>query len=172
MIYNLNKQKILQDMVIIVDTREQKNQHLLDYFTKENIPYKVEKLDVADYSFILPNYPELNLDKKFVVEKKNSLTELAGNFTKNRDRFKREFDRAKVNNQKVNLLIETATWKKLLNGTYRSQFPPKSFMASLLTWSIRNNCPTWFCEKSEAGHLIYNILYYELYEELNKILDK
>ena len=168
----MNKSKILKDILILTDSREKKNQHILEYFDKMEIPHRMEKLDVGDYELHLPNYPELGLSGKFVVERKGSLTEIAGNFTKGRDRFAREFERAKVNNQKVNMVIETATWKKLLNGTYRSQFPPKSFMASLLTWSIRNNCPTWFCEKSEAGHLIYNILYYELYEELNKMLDK
>lgn len=165
----MNKIDILKNILILVDTREKKNQHILDYFDANNIPYRFEKLDVGDYELHIPDYPELGLNGSIVVERKGSLSELAGNYTKGRERFKREFDRAKVSGQKVHMVVETATWKKILNGTYRSEFHPKSYTASILTWNIRNDCPTWFCEKSEAGYLIYNILYYELYEKLNEL---
>lgn len=156
--------KVIKDMLVIVDSREQKNDHILDYFKMIDQPYKVEKLDTADYSFILPNYPELQLDGAILIEKKNSLDEIAGNFTKGRDRFTREFER--VEEEHIHLLIENATWKKILHGSYRSQFPPKSFMASLLTWSIRYGCPIWFCTPEETPIMIWNILHYELLEHL------
>lgn len=159
------KSKILDDMVIICDSREQKNQHILEYLKTNNIPYIIDKLDTADYTFILPSYPELNLDKHFLVERKNSLSELAGNFTKGRDRFKREFERAESN--KIHLVVETATFRKLFNGSYRSKFNPKSYLASLLTWNIRYDCPVWFAETKESPTLIYAILFYELKEFLN-----
>jgi ERCC4-type nuclease len=155
---------ILSDMVIICDTREQKNQHILDYFKENNIPYIIEKLDTADYSFILPNYPDIKMDKMILIEKKNSLDEIAGNFTKDRERFAREFER--VDGERIHLLIENATFKKLLNGSYRSKFPPKSFLASLLTWNVRYNCPVWFTTPNETGIIIRYILYYELLEHL------
>lgn len=162
-------QSILDDMVIICDTREQKNQHILDYFNDNNIKYKVEKLDTADYSFILPHYPEICMDKQVLVEKKNSLDEIAGNFTKGRDRFQREFER--VVTEKIHLVVEKATWKKLLNGSYRSQMPPQSMMASMLTWNIRYSCPIWFAEVGESPVLIYNIMKYELLEHLKNLRD-
>lgn len=164
---------ILSDITIIVDTREQKNQHLIDYFKENNIKYTIQKLDTADYSFVLPNYPELMMDKKILVEKKNSLDEISGNFTKDRERFTREFER--ITDEKIHLVIEEATWKKLNNHSYRSQLAPRSFMASLLTWNIRYNCPVWFVGKSESPALIYGIMYYELLEklkEINKQVDK
>jgi hypothetical protein len=37
------------DLTIIVDTREQKNKHVIDFFDKKKIPYKVKKLDEGDY---------------------------------------------------------------------------------------------------------------------------
>jgi ERCC4-type nuclease len=158
---------VIADMVILVDTREQKNQHITTYFDKNAIKYRVEKLDTADYSIILPHYPELGLDKQFLVEKKNSLDEIVGNFTKDRERFKREFER--VNGEHLHLVIENATWRKLLSGSYRSKLPSKSFMASLLTWSIRYNFKVWFCTPADTGELIYNILKYELMETLKNI---
>ena len=156
---------ILSDIVIIVDTREKKNQHILDYFDANGIPYEVEKLDSADYSFRLPNYQLLGLDKSVLVEKKNSLDEISANFTQNRERFAREFERVEKN-QSINLLIENATWTKIFNGSYRSQLSPKSFTASIITWCVRYDTPVWFCKPSESGELLYNIIKYSLYEKL------
>lgn len=161
--------EILKDMTILVDTREQKNQHILDFFDKIGAKYRVEKLETADYTIVLPNYPEINIDRQILVEKKNSLDEIAGNFTKDRDRFTREFDR--VTSEKIHLVIEQATWKKLLKGSYRSKFPPKSFMASIMTFNVRYDCPVWFVGIEESPVVIYNILYYGLYEHLKKLRD-
>ena len=161
--------KPLSDMIIICDSREKKNQHILEWLDKNKIPYEIEKLDVGDYTFRLPNYPELDVDYKFVIERKGDLSEIAGNFTKGRDRFEREFQRSIDNKQKVHLVIENATFRKLLNGSYRSKFTPKAFMASLLSWTIRNNLQTWFVTPKDSGEIIYNLLYYELYEHLKKL---
>lgn len=158
---------IIADMVVICDTRERKNDHILTYFKENDIPYVVEKLDTADYSFKLPNYPHLQLDGAILIEKKNSLDEIAGNFTRDRERFEREFER--VDGEHIHLVIEGATWKKLLNHGYRSQFPPKSFMASMLTWNIRYNCPIWFVGIEESPVLIHNLLKYELVEHLKNL---
>jgi ERCC4-type nuclease len=158
---------ILADITIIIDSREQKNQHIINYFKDNDIPYIVDKLHIADYSFYLPNYSHLGLDRKFVVEKKNSLDEISGNFTKDRDRFAREFER--ITDEKIHLVVETATWKRLLSGSYRSKLAPRSFMASMLTWNIRYKCPIWFVGLDESPTLIYNILYYEVFEYLKGV---
>lgn len=161
-------QKVLDDIVVIVDTREQKNQHILDYLTENNIKYITEKLDTGDYSLVLPNYTHLGLDKKFLVEKKNSLDEISTNFTSGRARFVREFERAKESHQNLHLVIENATWKKLYKGSYRSKFPPKSFKASLITFCIRYGVPVWFVQPEESPDLIYSLLHYELFEYLKE----
>lgn len=157
---------ILSNITVLVDTREQKNEHLIEYFKENKIPYQIEKLETADYTFILPNFPELGMDKKILVEKKNSLDEISGNFAKDRERFTREFER--ITDEKIHLVIENATWKKLMGHSYRSMLSPRSFLASLLTWNIRYNCPIWFVGKEESPMLIYHIMYYELFEFLKQ----
>ena len=157
---------ILDDIVIIVDTREQKNDHILRFFKDNGIKYEVSKLNTADYSFKLPNFPELGYDLKVLVEKKNSLDEIAGNFTKDRDRFTREFER--VNDEHVHLVIENATWKKVSNKSWRSAFTGQAMRASLLTYTIRFNLKTWFVPIDESPSLIYNIIRYEIFEQLKK----
>jgi ERCC4-type nuclease len=158
---------ILGNIIIIVDTREQKNQHILDYFKMNNIQYRIEKLDTGDYSFILPDFTELNFDKKVLIEKKNSIDEIAGNFTKDRPRFQREMERIQDNH--FHLIIENTTFKKMYGQQYRSQLPPKSLIASLLTWSIRYKFKVWFTGKDEIGKLIYDLIYYELMEMLKNL---
>lgn len=158
---------IISDIVVIVDTREQKNDHILKYLNDNHIPYSIEKLNTADYSIRLPSFPDLKLDYQFLVEKKNSLDEIAGNFTRDRDRFVREFER--IDTEKIHLVIENATWKKLFNGSYRSNFSPRSFMASLLTWCMRYGCPVWFVGIDESPEVIYNLLKYELLERLKQL---
>ena len=157
---------ILEDLVIIVDTREQKNEHIIKFFKDNGIKYEISKLDTADYSFRLPHFPELGCDRKVLVEKKNSLDEIAGNFTKDRARFTREFER--VTDEHVHLVIENATWKKVSNKSWRSAFTSQSMMASLMTYSIRFNLKTWFVPIDESPKLIYNIIRYELFEQLKK----
>lgn len=156
---------ILNNITIIIDTRENKYQHITKYLDEIKISYEFEKLKSGDYTFILPNYPELNIDRKFLVERKANLSELAGNFTTGRDRFQREFERLD-DDEKIHLVLESSSWKKLYNGTYRSKLNPRSFVASLLTWSIRYDIPVWMVETGESPELIYRILYYELYEFL------
>ena len=160
--------EVIQNMVILHDTREQKNQHILDFFDENTIIHEKEKLRTADYSFYLPAYPDLGIDRKILVERKGSLNEIAGNFTKDRGRFIREFER--VNEEEhIHMVIENATWKKILNGSYRGEFNPNSFMASLLTVNMRYGCPIWFTTPDESPIIIYSILKYELREFLKKI---
>ena len=157
-------------MKIIVDSREKKNQHILDYLTENKINHEIAKLDTGDYTCVFPNYPELKLDKKFKIERKSSLSELSANFTTHRARFVREFERLRPD-QKMHMVVETATWRKIFNGTYHSKFHPNSYKASILTWNIRYNCPIWFCEKKESGEIIHKILHYEVNEYLKGMMD-
>lgn len=146
-----------------MDSREQENQHLINYFDSKKIPYKVRKIDTGDYSAMID---DRTLEYQCVVEKKNSLDEIVGNFTANRERFEREFLRAKANGIKVFLVIENASWNDVFLGNYRSKFPPKSLLASLLSWQVRFNVTIIFCEPQNTGKLIHGILWYYAREEL------
>lgn len=162
------KMDVVKDMVIIIDTREQKYDHITSYLDSINVPYIRKKLDVADYSFYLPNYPELGMDNKFLVELKNSLDELAGNFTKGRERFTREFERM-TTGQRIHLVLENFTWRKLLGGSYRSKFSSKAYKASLIAWSIKYDFKVWNVVTQDSGEIIYEILKKELEHELNNL---
>jgi len=159
--------KILQDLTIICDTREQKNKHILDYLTKNKVKYIVEKLETADYSFYLPNYPHLELDLSILVERKNSWDEIIGNFTKRRKQFIAEFER--LDDEEMHVVIETATWRKLFAQSYRSKVAYQSILASTLTFSTRYDAKFWFVQPQDSGELIYSLIYYGLREKLKNM---
>ena len=162
--------QLLGSMVVLVDTREQCNQHLLAYFDQKKVKYEVRKLDFGDYSCFLPANEELCVQRPLfftescVIERKASLDELASNLTIGRTRFESELLRAKGAN--IALMIENASYGDLVRGNYRSKYEPKSFVATLSTFSARYGLDVNFVEKELAGNWIYHRLYYAVREEL------
>lgn len=127
-------EELIKSIVILVDTREKQNSHLIEYWDKKGILYKKKSLDYGDYSFYIPQNEELNIprdiyfDKEIVVERKASLEEISNNLTKERDRFEKELCLAPKT--KV-LLIENANYSDIATGNYNTQYNKKSFWASI-----------------------------------------
>ena len=87
------KEKFLKDITILVDTREQKNSHIIEYLNKFNINHAPTKLDFADYSFMVGNTDFRN---SCVIERKASVNEIWSNITKERERFEKELATSKA----------------------------------------------------------------------------
>lgn len=161
----------LKQIVYCVDTREQPTKNLVKRlsFLQPNVR---ETLNAGDYTAktLLPGGTWFYVPA--AVERKMSLTEIAGNFTRERERFKAEFNRARESGIRLYLLIEQASWESTYAGFYRSQFKPQSMIASLLTWSARYNCMVTMCDRADTGgKLIRDILYYEMREALSKLIE-
>lgn len=101
--------ELLSHMVILVDTREQNNKTVIDWFDKNNIKWKSRALKTGDYGLMVENCPELgfSIDTYFndelCIERKNSVSELAGNIanaSKDDDRIFKEFNRM-INIEKI-----------------------------------------------------------------------
>lgn len=135
-------------------------------------PYERETVNAGDYTAktLLPNGEWFYLP--VAIERKMSLTEIAGNFCGERARFTAEFERAKENGVRLWVLVEQSSWESAYAGAYRSKMKPKSLIASLLTWSARYKVPVLLCERSDTGgKLIRDILYYEMREALESMVD-
>ena len=152
----------LRSLSIICDTREQ-DRHVEAYLKRQNVPTIKRKLDTGDYSCQLG---DISFERDITVERKHNLDEICGNFTAERDRFEREFIRAKAYGTKVHLIIENATWSDIFLGNYRSKLPPKSLVGSLLSWMVRFNVTVTFCKPDETGKIIFGIFYYYVREKL------
>lgn len=153
----------LTDLTVVCDTREKENKHVTSYFDRNKIPYISRNLNVGDYS---AQIGDQTMETEIVIERKHNLDEICGNFTANRERFEREFLRAKAVGTKVFLIIEDASWDDVYLGNYRSKLSAKSLVASLLAWQVRFNITVLFCNPANTGRLIYHILYYAAREQL------
>lgn len=153
----------LKQLTVIIDTREQVNGEIVGYFDKHKVAHATRKLDTADYSAMLG---DMTLEHEVAVERKASIDEIAGNFTADRERFEREFLRAKAEGLKVFLIIENCSWSDIFLHNYRSKLEPKSLIASLLAWQVRFNITICFCKPNETGQIIHGILYYAAREAL------
>lgn len=126
--------ELISSMVILIDTREQKSDHIISYFDRKNVNYKKKALSYGDYSFMVPKNEALSIprdlyfDKKVCIERKASLEEISGNLTNGRDRFEKELSLAPET--KV-LLIENADYGDIATGNYNTQYNKKSFVGSL-----------------------------------------
>lgn len=162
--------QILDSMVILVDTRENANGHIIDFFNSKKIKYKSKKLDYGDYSVMVPCNPELGImkdtffDDEIVIERKGSLTELSGNLTKDRERFEKELIRKK--DAKFLLMVEDGSWEDIQSGAYNTQYTPASFYATLNAYIARFNITVNFVTKYYAPIFIYGILKYHLRERM------
>ena len=123
----------LETFTILIDTREHETPALTQRIQQMGCPVLTTKLSFGDYSAqcVLPSGITYTLADKVSIERKQSLTEICGNFGTNRARFTREFERAKSSNAKTYILVEQATWEKSLqrpvsqqNGSACTDFQP------------------------------------------------
>lgn len=132
---------------ILIDTREQ-DLHILRKLDTLNIQYKRKKLNYGDYSFEIGG---ISYENRIVIERKGSITEIIGNFTKGRERFRKEFERSK--GCRVILMVE-ASIEQLEAGQYRSRMSPKDLKSFLKTWCNKFQIELKFVEKDRACDFI------------------
>lgn len=159
--------KILKNhMVLLVDTREVKNNNIIEYLDKKKIKYKSFKLDHGDYSVMIEACPEYGIDKdlyfhhEIAVERKANLEEISGNFSTSRDRIEKEFSLYKGN---MTLVIENANYHDIVQHNYKTDYAPKSFLGTLHSFCTRHSVSLIFLpDNSYTGDYISRIFYYFL----------
>ena len=165
-------------MTIQVDSREKAHAitRILDYFDNKKIKHYVSKLYVGDY---------MSLDNpRLVIDRKQNLDEICGNVCQQHKRFRAELERAQENGIRVVILCEhghgirtlddVAFWrnprarvKKLIGGrwtwTEQKVMQGNTLFKILNTMQNRYGVSFLFCDKSETGRRIVEILSNEQY---------
>lgn len=156
----LKYEEWIKEITIVFDQQEKMNFHILNYFKINNIKYIKKHIKTCDYGCMLNSKVQ-----KILIERKNGLTELSGNFsTKDKkDRFYREFN--KFPDYKKILLIENDNIDNLIAGTYGSKYNKNSYIANLLLLEDRHNIKTYFVNKYNAGLWILKLFYYNYYNQ-------
>lgn len=146
-------------MVIQVDSREQKYEHIIRYFDSQGIKWVRSKCVVGDY---------VNLENPMVViDRKKDLQEVAGNVTQQHQRFVRELELAKELGYRMIVLIEEPNIKSVSEvfGWYnwRKKKNPKAISGRtlgkiMLTMSQKYGVDWQFTTKAKCGEKIIELL--------------
>lgn len=129
--------QVLDSLVVLVDTRENSNQHIIDFFESKKIPYKRMKLDYGDYSIMLPKLEgvttqDIYFTNDFVIERKANIDELCGNLKEDAARLKKELAHLNMYQIKYWIYIEDLNFEEnLRQGNYISQYDPYTLMQRL-----------------------------------------
>jgi ERCC4-type nuclease len=158
---------IQESIVVVVDTREKANKHIIEYFDKIGIEYVCKKNDYGDYSCYIPANPSLGilrdiyLDRDICIERKAGIDELCGNLKEDASRLKSEFAHINKYDIKCILMVEDALFDKhIREGKYRSAYEPKTLYARLKGLEAEYNFVIRPVHKDFIASEIYHTLKY------------
>lgn len=155
-------------MIIQQDTREQlgKHDHVLKYFKDNGIECYRDMLPVGDYS--------LYISHRICIDTKQDVLELFMDLTHDHVRFREELIKAQERGIQLVVLVEEklpkgglANWKspvwkfttsKHKKGEKVTKANPKTMKAAMLTMQKKYGVIFRFCDKSETGKEIVDML--------------
>lgn len=142
--------------MIICDTREKKNAHILQYFDQHGIEYAIRKLDTGDYMSTSRD--------RLTIDRKQDLSEICGNLcSPDKSRFWREVRRAKAERVKMIVLIEQGGAFKTLKDVpqWRGKYTRVTgyqLYNEMCRCSIAYGVEFLFCDKRSTGRKIAELL--------------
>ena len=146
-------------MVLQVDSREQKFDHVTKYLDSQGIKWVKSKCVVGDY---------VNLENPMVVvDRKKDLQEVCGNVTKDHARFVRELELAKdlgykmivlVEEPNINSLSQVPTWYNWRRKTNPKAITGRTLYKIMLKMSQKYDFEWQFTTKSKCGEKIVELL--------------
>lgn len=173
------QREILESMVILCDSRECPTERARKRYEAFGVPYQTKAvLDYGDYTYNAKVNGEWIHDTGgdgkarifplCAVERKKDLDELVQCFTRDRKRFEREMQRATDHGARLYLIVENASWEKLINGAYRSRMNPNSLLASIVAWWGRYNLHLIMCKEETTSRMIREVLFRDLKERIER----
>ena len=151
---------------IIIDSREKPKAIGLikKYFEAHGYEYETSKLLFGDYM----DYNNPNL----VIDRKQSIGELAKNCTTDHERFRTELERVKKTGSELVLLVEQNKYKDrdewvqvetiedlLRWSSNHTQVTGEKVYRVLVSWTAKYPLRVVFCDKRSTGRKIIEILY-------------
>ena len=152
--------------MLLVDSREKPKaiKTILKEFEREGVPYSVTKLFIGDYQ----DYGNPFL----IIDRKQSIQELAANCTRDHERFKRELERAKAVGARLIILVEQNRYMDrdkwihvegieeiMLWSSPHTTIVGEKVYRVLRAWRSKYDIDIQFCDKRQTGKRILEILY-------------
>lgn len=98
-----DKMAFMKGVTVLIDTREQVNEHITQEFQKMGVMFESRKLDYGDYSFMVDGK---DFSSSCVIERKADIDEVYGNVTTDRERIEKELDTINRNAVQCIFMIE------------------------------------------------------------------
>lgn len=146
-------------MIIQIDSRERKYEHVTRYFDAKEIKWVKSKCVVGDY---------VNLANPMVViDRKKDLQEVAGNVCQQHDRFVRELQLAKELGFRLIILVEepnitslpnVCSWYNFRKKTNPKAIDGKTLFKIMKTMQEKYGVEWQFCKKADCGKRIVELL--------------
>ena len=161
-----NKLVDLKEFVLVIDSQEKENSHIIDFLHENNVFYIKRHLSFGDYSF---EYMGLSFENAIAIERKNSLEELSGNLFKWKDRFENEHMRSK--GARFHWMIESGSVTNIYDAAYEAHYNKKgelvkadanAFIGKVLAMQSRYNFQIDFVNEKYIGKHIMNVFFYYL----------
>lgn len=152
--------------LLLVDSREKPKaiKSILKEFERRGAHYSVTKLFIGDYQ----DYGNPFL----IVDRKQTIQELAANCTRDHDRFKRELERAKSVGARLVILVEQNRYKDrdkwirvetiedlMLWESPHTTIRGEKVYRVLRAWMAKYPIRVEFCDKRQTGRRILEIIY-------------
>lgn len=156
----------MKDYIILTDTRQQKEAHILKEFDKKKIIHLRTTLSSADYMALkFDNNKGMFLDYSTLIDTKKDLEEMSSNLcnTKNHERIKREIFRAKnlgcknfiflIANDNIKNIEDIKSWK-----SKRTKVRGFTLLKIMQTMKQKYNIRFIICPKNDMGKIIIKLL--------------
>lgn len=137
------KKNFMKKVNIIIDTREQKNSHIVTALDEMGVMHEPKKLDYGDYSFTIDGR---DFSGVCVVERKANLNEVYSNVSSDRERIEKELDTASKNANQLTFLIENVpSWDKLKALTLSDKEMQNGRKVKNIGATCYNTLQAWKC---------------------------
>lgn len=151
---------------LLIDSREKPKaiRSIVKYFDSIGLVHETSKLFIGDYQDF--NRPQI------IVDRKQTIAELAKNCTADHERFRRELERAQKANTTLVVLVEQNRYKDrdrwihcesvedlMLWESPHTTIRGEKVYRVLRSWMAKYPLRVEFCDKRNTGRRIYEIIY-------------
>ena len=156
----------MKDFIILTDTRQQKENHIIKAFDKENILHIRTTLESADYMAVRYNQEKgFYKDYSILIDTKKDLEEISSNLcnSKNHERIKREIARGKelgakefiflIADNKIKTLADLKQWR-----SKRTMVKGETLAKIMKTMKERYGIRFIIVPKKEIGRKVIELL--------------
>ena len=178
---NTTKQQFTEEVTILIDSREKKNQHIVNWLDYWKIRHETACLKYADYSYKVDG---CNYSDKFAIERKANVNELFGNVTHDRTRFETEISGLYTSQGGAVILLENCPSLYVLKHWYiddetairqgrKVQNIGETVFCTLTAWRFRYNVDCVCVDNpAHTAEMLLSLMYYHYRQQMQQAKQK